>query len=34
MDLDDLVKAILEHCEKMDSDSQRLISARKIYWPG
>jgi restriction system protein len=34
MDLDDLVRAILEHYERMDADSQRLIPLRKIYWPG
>jgi len=34
MDLDDLVRAILEHYEKMDVDSQRLVPLRKIYWPG
>jgi restriction system protein len=34
MDMDDLVKALLEHYETMDADSQRLISLRKIYWPG
>jgi restriction system protein len=34
MDLDDLVRAILEHYETMDADSQRLVSLRKIYWPG
>lgn len=33
MDLDDLVRAILEHYERMDADSQRLVSLRKIYWP-
>jgi restriction system protein len=33
MDLDDLVKALLEHYEKMDIDMQRLIPLRKIYWP-
>jgi restriction system protein len=33
MDLDDLVKALLEHYEKMDIDSQRLIPLRKVYWP-
>lgn len=33
MDLDDLVRAILEHYEAMDADSQRLVSLRKIYWP-
>jgi restriction system protein len=34
MDMDDLVKALLEHYETMDADSQRLLSLRKIYWPG
>jgi len=34
MDMDDLVKALLEHYERMDADSQRLIPLRKIYWPG
>lgn len=34
MDLDDLVAAILEHYERMDADSQRLVPLRKIYWPG
>ncbi len=33
MDLDDLVKALLEHYEKMDIDMQRLIPLRKVYWP-
>jgi restriction system protein len=33
MDLDDLVKALLEHYEKMDIDTQRLIPLRKIFWP-
>ncbi len=33
MDLDDLVKALLEHYEKMDLDMQRLIPLRKVYWP-
>lgn len=33
MDLDDLVKTLLEHYEKMDVDMQRLIPLRKIYWP-
>jgi len=33
MDLDDLVKALLEHYEKLDSDCQRLIPLRKVYWP-
>ncbi|MBL8309797.1 MAG: restriction endonuclease [Burkholderiales bacterium] len=34
MDLDDLVRAVLEHYERMDTDSQRLLALRKIYWPG
>lgn len=33
MDLDDLVRAILEHYEGMDADSKRLVSLRKVYWP-
>jgi restriction system protein len=33
MDLDDLVKALLEHYEKIDVDTQRLIPLRKVYWP-
>jgi len=33
MDMDDLVKAVLEHYEKMDIDIQRLIPLRKVYWP-
>lgn len=33
MDLDDLVIALLEHYEKMDMDTQRLILLRKLYWP-
>jgi restriction system protein len=33
MDLDDLVKALLEHYETMDIDMQRLIPLRKVYWP-
>jgi len=34
MDLDDLVRAILDHYEAMDADSKRLIPLRKVYWPG
>jgi predicted Mrr-cat superfamily restriction endonuclease len=34
MGMGDLVKALLEHYETMDASSQRLISLRKIYWPG
>jgi restriction system protein len=33
MDLDDLVKSLLEHYEKMDVEMQRLVPLRKIYWP-
>ena len=33
MDLDDLVKSLLEHYEQMDLDMQRLIPLRKVYWP-
>lgn len=33
MDLDDLVKSLLEHYEKIDIDMQRLIPLRKVYWP-
>lgn len=33
MDLDDLVKALLEHYENMDVEMQRLVPLRKLYWP-
>jgi restriction system protein len=33
MDLDDLVKALLEHYENLDSETQRLLALRKVYWP-
>jgi predicted Mrr-cat superfamily restriction endonuclease len=33
MDLDDLVKSLLEHYEEMDVEMQRLIPLRKVYWP-
>ncbi len=33
LDIDDLVKALLEHYEHMDLDMQRLIPLRKLYWP-
>ena len=33
IDLDDLVKVLLEHYERMDIETQRLIPLRKIYWP-
>jgi restriction system protein len=34
MDMDDLVTALLEHYERMDADTQRLIPLRRMYWPG
>lgn len=33
MDLDDLVKSLLEHYESMDVEMQRLVPLRKVYWP-
>ena len=33
MDLDDLVKSLLEHYENLDAEMQRLIPLRKVYWP-
>lgn len=33
LDLDDLVKSLLEHYEQIDLDMQRLIPLRKVYWP-
>lgn len=33
MDLDDLVKTLLEHYEQADSHTQRLVPLRKLYWP-
>lgn len=33
MDLDDLVKVLLEHYEQTDSQTQRLVPLRKLYWP-
>lgn len=33
MDLDDLVRSMLEHYERLDADMQRLIPLRKLYWP-
>jgi len=33
MDLDDLVKSLLDHYERLDIDAQRLIPLRKLYWP-
>jgi len=34
MDLNDLVRAIVDHYEKLDLDTQRLIPLRRVYWPG
>ncbi|MBL0042026.1 MAG: restriction endonuclease [Xanthomonadales bacterium] len=33
MDLDDLVKTVLDYYERMDSDSRRLIPLKRLYWP-
>jgi restriction system protein len=33
LDLDDLVKALLEHYEGLDIQMQRLLPMRKLYWP-
>lgn len=33
IDLDDLVKVLLEHYERMDIETQRLVPLRRIYWP-
>jgi restriction system protein len=33
LDLDDLVRLLLEHFESLDNDTQRLIPLRKVYWP-
>lgn len=33
LDLDDLVKALLEQYEKLDIETQRLIPLKKVYWP-
>lgn len=33
VDLDDLVKSLLDHYERLDIDAQRLIPLRKLYWP-
>lgn len=34
MDLDDLVRAIVDHYERFDNETQRLLPLRRIYWPG
>jgi restriction system protein len=33
MDLDDLVKTVLDYYERMDADSRRLIPLKRLYWP-
>jgi restriction system protein len=33
MDAEDLGKAIVEHYDKMDSETRALLPLRKIYWP-
>src|SRR5690606_25405634 len=33
MDLDDLARALLDHYERVDVETQRLLPLRKIYWP-
>lgn len=33
MDLDDLVRALLDHYERLDLDMQRLLPLKKLYWP-
>lgn len=33
MDMDDLVRLLLEHYERMDKESQRLVPLRRLYWP-
>lgn len=33
MDLDDLVRALLEHYEDMDPETRQLVPMRRLYWP-
>ena len=33
MDLDELVKQVVEHYEKMDVETRRLLPLKKFYWP-
>lgn len=33
MDLDALVEVLLENYEKMDTEAQRLIALKRVYWP-
>jgi restriction system protein len=32
-DLGDLVRALLEHYEKMDNETKRLVALRRVFWP-
>lgn len=33
-DLGDLVRALVEHYEKLDNETKRLVPLRRVYWPG
>lgn len=33
MDIDDLVQALIDHYDKLDIETQRLLPLRRIYWP-
>lgn len=33
MDADDLVRAIVEHYDKMDPEARNLLSLTRVYWP-
>lgn len=33
MDLDELVRSVLDQYEKLDQETQRLVPLRKLYWP-
>jgi restriction system protein len=33
MDIDDLVKALLDHYDRLDLETQQLVPLKKIYWP-
>lgn len=32
--LDDLVRALVEHYEQLDNETKRLVPLRRVYWPG
>jgi restriction system protein len=32
-DLSNLVRALIEHYEKMDNETKRLVALRRVYWP-